>query len=134
MKQRCNNPKNAQFFRYGARGIAVCRRWLKFENFFADMGSKPSPKHSVERKDNNGPYAPDNCVWATMKEQSANKRNNVLITAFGKTMIMKEWAREVGINYQTISARLIAGWTPEIALTAPRKRGPRHEITKSIPT
>lgn len=76
MVQRCNNPKQEKYLIYGARGISVCDRWLKFENFYADMGDKPSPKHSIERINNEGNYEPSNCKWATPKEQMNNMRRN----------------------------------------------------------
>lgn len=74
MIARCTNPNNNRFYRYGGRGIKVCDRWLhSFENFLADMGNKPTPRHTVERKNNSGNYEPSNCVWATYLEQRHNR-------------------------------------------------------------
>lgn len=75
MKQRCTNPSNHRFQAYGGRGIRICDRWLNsFEDFFVDMGPKPSPSHSIERLDNDGDYDPANCVWATKTAQARNRR------------------------------------------------------------
>jgi hypothetical protein len=127
MIHRCHNPKRHNYPRYGGRGIVVCDRWREsFAAFLEDMGPRPSMRHQIDRIDNDGPYSPDNCRWASLEEQGRNKRSNHLITAFGKTQTLSEWATETGLRRECIASRLEYGWTPEEALTPEvRTRGPR---------
>lgn len=109
MKQRCLNPKNPHFDLWGGRGIKICARWMKFENFLSDMGASHSEGMEIERRDNNGNYEPSNCIWITCQQQQRNKRTNHLITINGKTKIATEWAESSGISVQTIFCRIRAG-------------------------
>jgi hypothetical protein len=124
MKQRCLNKASRSYLRYGGRGIAVCARWLKsFENFFADMGHRPSTNHTLERIDNDGPYSPENCRWATRHEQCRNTRKNRLVTFHGVTASVAEWASRTGLNDSTICFRLDNGWSVEDTLAKSLIRG-----------
>lgn len=114
MRRRCINPRNPAYPHYGGRGIVVCDRWLhSFENFYADMGPRPSPKHSIDRIDNDGPYSPDNCRWATQREQCYNTRKTTLITYAGKTLNLSDWSRETGIPVKLLRSRCNQGLPPE---------------------
>lgn len=107
MRARCQNASDKSFKDYGGRGIEVCDRWRNsFENFFADMGHPPTPNHTIERKDNDGPYSPDNCRWATLYEQHLNTRRTVRIAYNGATKCLAEWSRIFGINYATLQYRI----------------------------
>lgn len=118
MMQRCHNPSFHRFKDYGGKGITVCKRWQDFQTFLADMGEPPA-SCTIERLDNSKGYSPDNCKWATQKEQQRNRSSNVLITHNGRTQCMAAWAEETGINLKTISYRLHNGWSVERALTTP---------------
>lgn len=120
IRTRCNNKNSRDYRHYGARGIFVCERWANsFGNFLADMGTRPSPKHSIERLDNDGPYSPDNCIWAVQKVQTRNQRRTHRITYRGKTQSMADWADDLGISYTLIRRRLRAGWSAEDAFEKP---------------
>jgi len=121
MKQRCQRPSHASYKNYGGRGITVCDRWQTFENFFADMGERPTQQHSIDRRDNNGNYTPENCRWATRDEQMSNLRKTRLITFNGETLHMAEWARRTGIKSANILARIKLGWPLDMVLGPPTR-------------
>lgn len=101
MFQRIKRPS------YAAKGIKVCRRWQVFDNFYEDMGPRPSPRHSIERVDNNGDYAPNNCKWATPKEQNNNRgAYNVRYIYEGQTRSVQEIAASLGIKPATLYKRI----------------------------
>jgi hypothetical protein len=107
MKGRCYNKNDQRYKTYGARGIKVCKRWLhSFENFLSDMGRRPSPDHSLDRKNNNRDYKPSNCRWSTDEAQSRNKTNNRWLRCNGKKMVLADWARYFGINHTTLIRHL----------------------------
>jgi hypothetical protein len=97
MNERCFNPNCSCYFRYGGRGITVCDRWRRFENFFSDMGNPPNGK-SLNRKDNNGNYCPDNCEWATAKEQGNNRSDNLILLVNGQKMTGTQAAAYFGYH------------------------------------
>jgi len=105
MKQRCVNPSSHAYRNYGGRGITVCERWMKFENFYVDMGECPIGL-TLERKDNNSGYYHENCCWDTPKTQSRNKRSNRIIKYDGKSQCLAAWAEELGIERHTLWYRL----------------------------
>ncbi|MGA5670096.1 hypothetical protein ACPCTG_32020 [Streptomyces pseudogriseolus] len=117
MLNRVTNPKAKGYKHYGGRGITVCERWRKFENFYADMASTYRDGLSIDRIDSNGNYEPSNCRWVTMDEQARNKRSNVLLTFHGHTLVMSQWARKLGIPYSRLAYRVSKGWPHERALT-----------------
>ena len=108
MVTRCTNQKSKHWLKYGARGIAVCERWRKYENFLSDMGEAPDGL-TIERNNNDGPYEPGNCRWATTAEQNNNRRHHHYLTIDGRTLNLTQWARKSGVNRQTIMSRLQRG-------------------------
>lgn len=131
MKQRCANPKNAEYANYGGRGITVCPKWREdFHRFFADMGSRPGPKYTLERRDMNGPYSRSNCRWASNIEQQNNKRTNVISHVHGPdgpTYTAAELGRSLGMNPLFLRS-LDLNWhrdgkpIPPLPYTAQRRR------------
>ena len=127
MLKRCSDTDSLQWKDYGGRGIAVCKRWKEFANFIADIGQRPTPKHTIERRDNNLGYSPENCVWATRTQQARNKRTTVMLTSGGKTQCLAEWCEELGMNYHTLYTRIFnRGWSVEAALNTPKTHRWKH--------
>ncbi|RLA42161.1 MAG: hypothetical protein DRQ64_00265 [Gammaproteobacteria bacterium] len=118
--QRCTNPNNPNYPKYGGRGITVNPLWVEsFEAFFQEIGARPSMQHSVDRIDNGQGYEPGNVRWATRSEQQRNTRRNRLLTLGDKTQCMSAWAEELGISRKTLHMRLSRGWSAERTLTQP---------------
>lgn len=115
MRQRCNLPTAKAYPDYGGRGIKVCDRWSKYENFLEDMGRRPEGM-SIDRIDPNGNYEPGNCRWTTKVEQARNKRHSVFLTYCGETRHLKEWAEITGHSYSKLIQRVYAGCSPEEVL------------------
>lgn len=114
MIKRCTNPNHKSYHNYGDRGITVCDRWLhSFENFYLDMGPRPSDLHEIDRINNNGNYEPSNCRWVTKEEQMNNTRHNVIVSYKDKQYTIAQLAKECGIEYETLRRRLSRGWSVE---------------------
>jgi hypothetical protein len=123
MITRCENPHVPSYKRYGGRGIKVCDRWKEsFSNFLQDMGKKPTPKHSIERIDNNGNYEPGNCKWATTKEQSLNRSSNCMVLYKEESKPLQEWIDILNLPSILTRNRIDNGWTPERAFETPMFR------------
>ena len=121
--QRCTNSNNPSWKNYGGRGISVCERWKIFNNFLMDMGEKPSEKYSIDRVDNNLGYFKENCRWTLQLVQVRNTRWNRVLTFYGKTKCLSEWAESLGIQRKTLAMRLDKlGWSLEKALTTPARK------------
>jgi hypothetical protein len=133
IKKRCTLRSHKNFNRYGGRGIAMCARWQDSCAFLADMGPKPSPRHSIDRINNEGGYwcgsaecpecgpagrAP-NCRWATQKEQQRNRRSNRIVEINGESMCVAAWCERFGVSQKIVGTRFRNGWTPLAALTTP---------------
>lgn len=127
MRDRCYNPRNKDYPDYGSRGICVCAEWLDKDTGYKSFrewatGHGYAKSLSIERINVNGNYEPENCRWATQKEQCNNKRNNHLISFGGKTQTMTQWADELGMNSRVLENRINRyHWDIEKALTTPTK-------------
>lgn len=115
VKYRCGNRRCKDYENYGGRGIVV--EWTTFEDFLADMGPRPGPKYSIERRNNDGPYSKTNCYWATNKEQSRNKRKTIYLSLGGIRKPLAQWAEELSFSRAVLYGRYRAKWTDERILT-----------------
>lgn len=102
IRKRCLNPRYREYHLYGGKGVGIAERWDDFSNFYADMGARPSPLHSIDRIHSDGDYEPGNCRWATDAEQSLNTNRVHKITYNGKIMSVNAFAISIGKNYQTV--------------------------------
>lgn len=138
MRARCNNPNHPKYPDYGGRGIRVCERWNDFSNFLADMGEPPLGL-TLERIDNDLGYSPENCRWASMKEQSNNRRIRqsnkgkpiITLTWNGKTQPVKAWSSELNIDGQTIRWRIRKGWSIDQILSNQPAYSPPQSTAKT---
>lgn len=132
MRGRCLNPRNKNFRHYGGRGIDICARWRNsFEAYYADVGDRPAPRMSLDRRDNDRGYHCGKCSeciergrepnwrWATQAEQVRNSRATTEVTVDGVTRSIGEWAARIGITQQSMGYRLAVGWPPELAVSTP---------------
>jgi len=125
MMQRCYDEPNVDYHNYGGRGIVVCERWREsFENFLVDMGERPTGMTLDRFPDTSGNYEPNNCRWATAREQASNKRNNVLLMHNGEMKTGSQIAREIGMKPTVFLCRLEKGWSLERAILQPLRRSP----------
>lgn len=116
MKSRCFYEGNNKFEHYGGRGITVCPEWLEFERFYADMGDRPEGNYSLERKDNDRDYSPENCVWASQTQQVRNRSITLRYTIGGVTLALAEWCEKAELTYNCVYKRLKRGLDIEEAL------------------
>lgn len=132
MVSRCHDPNSNNYRWYGAIGRYVCDGWRNsYQSFIADVGFAPSRKHTIDRIETTGSYTCGhceqcadrkqtmNCRWATKDVQVRNAKNNLHFTHDGKTMILKDWARESGVEYHTVYARILRGWNTLDAIFTP---------------
>jgi hypothetical protein len=119
MMARCRNANHRGYANYGGRGISTCERWRSFDRFLADMGPRPEGG-MLERMDNDGPYSPENCRWATRKEQNSNRRNCIYVADGGERVTLREFCRRRELPYRAIVKRIQdRGWPIGIALSTP---------------
>lgn len=135
MISRCYYPTEPSYRNYGARGITVCDRWRGpggFANWLADFGPRPSPQHTRDRIDNDGPYSPENCQWALPKEQLSNRRTNRKVEFRGEEKTLTQWAELLGINASTLFHRWARGERGDHLMRPTESQGrKRHPATSS---
>lgn len=130
MMRRCDQPK---YKYHHGRGIMVCEHWRSFENFLADVGPRPSPKHTIDRINNDGNYEPGNVRWATAAEQNLNQRNTLWVEHEGERIKLFDLLERLGIKKSVVYSRLNIGWSLEKALTEPVRHKKKNRRRKSLP-
>jgi hypothetical protein len=120
IRDRCQNVKNRDYRRYGGRGIKVCDRWQTFENFYADMGHPP-PGMTIERQDNDGPYSPDNCVWADRKTQRRNTSTNLMVQVEGALLPLAVACERLRLKRRAVYMRMRRGMSFSEAVSFARE-------------
>lgn len=136
MVQRCCNPKNRAYRRYGGRGIVICDEWRNDPTAFIQwsLANGHAPGLTIDRKDNEQGYSPENCRWVTAKENNRNRSSNLIIEIFGERKCLAEWAEDPRClpRLSSLQERIAKGWSPELALTTPRlPPGPRPRRVKA---
>jgi len=132
MRKRCNNPHCRDFKNYGGRGIRVCSRWDSFDLFISDMGPCP-PGFTIDRKDNDGAYGPDNCKWSSRAQQNKNKRDNVIVEHNGRQERLCVLNERLGFSPRRIHDRLRKGWTLDEAIGTPQRKSPTFQSVSPPP-
>jgi hypothetical protein len=132
MRRRCLQPTDHNYHRYGSRGIRICERWGKYENFISDMGRKPSSEYSLDRIDNDGNYEPGNCRWATPEQQANNTKATYRISIDGTSLSIAQWARKRDISDNVIRARIRLGWSDTDAVLTSVRPKVRGSLTGQI--
>ncbi|MDP9090309.1 MAG: hypothetical protein M3O26_16405 [Pseudomonadota bacterium] len=130
MIQRCHNPSNAGYERYGGRGITVCDRWREYKNFAADVGVRPDGM-TIDRPENNKGYGPDNFRWADRFVQAGNRRYCIMVPDGNESVPLKEYCRRHDLIYRPIAKRVRNGWSVKDAISIPLGsgvRGPGRKI------
>lgn len=128
IRERCHCKSNNTYGYYGGRGISVCRKWMdSYESFLADMGRAPTPRHTIDRINNNGNYTKGNCRWATVAEQAKNRRSTILIKINGKTMCLYDWCKLLSLRPATIKARVLEqGMSYAAAMKIPKRKSDKY--------
>ena len=127
MVSRCTSKSHSAYYKYGARGITVCERWLRFEHFLADMGERPIGT-TIDRIDGTKGYELANCRWATPKQQANNVSSNLVIEANGKRQTASAWSRDTGIPMYQLHRRIKAGWSQERTVNEPLAPRPPRKV------
>lgn len=132
MRRRCCNPSDNRYKDYGGRGIKVCDKWMNsFEEFYKDIGPRPSKEHTIDRIDNNGNYEPGNVKWSTIEEQCGNKRNTRWLEYEGVKKRISEWSKIVNIPQNTLRGRIDSNWSVDDILMKPIMFNKRQEFKRN---